>query len=79
MKLGATLHPEPKLAWDFSSGPVVKTSPSNAEGMGSIPGRGTKLPCAVHCGQNIEEEKKKKNLSLTVGDDHRGVYSDSCR
>ena len=78
MKLGGTLQPEPKLAWDFSSGPVVKTSPSNAEGKGSIPGWRTKIPHAVHCGRKIEE-KGKKNLSLTIGDDHIGVYSDSCR
>ena len=32
-----------KLIWgDFPGGPVVKTSPSNAEGTGSIPGRGAK-------------------------------------
>ena len=28
--------------WDFSSGPVVKTSPSNAGGGDSIPVRGAK-------------------------------------
>ena len=28
------------LPWDFPPGPVVKTSPSNARGAGSIPGRG---------------------------------------
>ena len=32
---------------DFSSSPVVKTSPSNARGAGSIPGWGTKIPHAV--------------------------------
>ena len=30
----------------FPGGPVVKTSPSNAEGMGSIPGQGAKIPHA---------------------------------
>ena len=30
----------------FPDGPVVKTSPSNAEGMGSIPGWGVKIPQA---------------------------------
>ena len=29
---------------DFPGGPVVKTSPSNAGGVGSIPVRGTKIP-----------------------------------
>ena len=29
--------------WDFPGGPAVKTSPSNAGGAGSIPGRGAKI------------------------------------
>ena len=29
---------------DFPGAPVVKNSPSNAEDMGLIPGRGTKIP-----------------------------------
>lgn len=32
---------------DFSGGPVVKNMPSNAENMGSIPGRETKMPHGV--------------------------------
>ena len=31
---------------DFPGGPVVKTSPSNAGGVGLIPGRGAKIPHA---------------------------------
>ena len=31
---------------DFPGGPVVETSPSNAGGVGSIPGWGTKIPHA---------------------------------
>ena len=31
---------------DFPDGPVVKTSPSNAGGVGSIPGQGAKIPHA---------------------------------
>ena len=30
--------------WDFPGGPVVKTSPSNAGGTGSISGQGAKIP-----------------------------------
>ena len=30
--------------WGFPGGPVVKTSPSNAGGAGSIPGQGAKIP-----------------------------------
>jgi len=37
-----------KFIWrDFPAGPVVNTSPSNAEGAGSIPGLGTKIPYAL--------------------------------
>ena len=36
-----------KTPWDFPGGPVVKTLPSNAELMDSIPGGGTKIPRAV--------------------------------
>ena len=39
---------------DFPSGPVVKSPPSNAGDMGSIPGRGTKIPHAVQCGQKLK-------------------------
>ena len=33
---------------DFPGGPVVKNPPSNAGDVGSIPGRGTKIPHAGH-------------------------------
>ena len=32
---------------DFGNGPVVKTSPSNARGVGSIPGWGAQTPHAL--------------------------------
>ena len=32
---------------DFPGGPVVKKSPSKAKDVGSIPGRGTKIPHAL--------------------------------
>ena len=35
-----------KMNLDVPDGPVVKTSPSNAEGVGLIPGQGTKIPHA---------------------------------
>ena len=34
-------------SWDFPGNPVVKTSPSNAGGAGSIPGLGAKIPHAL--------------------------------
>ena len=36
-----------KTPWDFPGGPVVKSLPSNAEVMGSVPGGGSKIPCAA--------------------------------
>ena len=33
-----------RVRGDFPGGPVVKTSPSNAGGAGSIPGWGAKIP-----------------------------------
>ena len=43
---------------DFPGGPVVKTSPSNAEGAGSIPGQGAKI---LHASglkkQNIKQKQ----------------------
>ena len=35
-----------RKSWDFPGGPVVKTSPSNEGGAGSIPGQGAKIPHA---------------------------------
>ena len=46
IKRHTALHPEVDLRdspWDFSSCSVVKTSPSKAEGSGSIPGLGDKI------------------------------------
>ena len=40
--------------WNFPGGPVIKTLSFNAEGTGSIPDGGTKIPHATWCGQNIK-------------------------
>ena len=37
--------------WGFSSGPVVKTLSSKAEGMSLISGQGTKIPHGAQCDQ----------------------------
>ena len=37
----------------FPGGPVVKILFSNEGGVGLIPGWGTKVPCAMGCGQKI--------------------------
>ena len=43
---------------DFPGGPVVKTSPSGAEGVGSISGRGAKIPHALWPkNQNIKQKQ----------------------
>ena len=43
---------------DFSGGPVVKTSPSNAGGVGSIPGQGAKIPHALQPkNQNMKQKQ----------------------
>ena len=34
------------FTWDFSGGPVVRSSSFNAEDVSLIPGPGTKTPCA---------------------------------
>ena len=44
--------------WDFPVGPVVQTSPSNAGGVLSIPGQGSKIPHAS--GLKNENIKQKK-------------------
>ena len=47
-----------KMYRDFPGGPVVKTSPSNAGGAGSIPGQGTKIPHASWLkNQNIKQKQ----------------------
>ena len=44
--------------WDFPEGPVVKSSPSNAGGASSIPGRGAKIPHASRPkNQNIKQRQ----------------------
>ena len=38
---------------DSPGGPVAKTAPSNAGGVGSIPGWATKIPQAMWCGKKV--------------------------
>ena len=46
-----------KILRDFPGHPVVKTSPSNAGGAGSIPGRGAKIP---HASWPKNQNRKQK-------------------
>ena len=48
------------LAGTFPGGPAVKNPPCNAGNMGSIPGRGTKIPHAV-------EQTKPKHHNYWIG------------
>ena len=43
---------------DFAGGPMIKTSPSSAEGVGSIPGQGMNY-------QNIKRKQKRNKFSKT--------------
>ena len=44
--------------WDFPGGPVVGTLPSRAAGVGSIPGRGPKIPLASGAkNQNMRQKQ----------------------
>ena len=47
--------------WDFPGNPVVKTSPSIAGGVGSIPGQGAKIPCA-----SWSKREKKRNTEIML-------------
>ena len=38
---------------DFPVGPVVKTLPSNAGDVGSVPGQGSKVPLQWHMAKNF--------------------------
>ena len=51
---------------DFPSGPVVKTSPSNARGMGLIPGRGSKTPHAFRLENQNIRQYSKSNLQSNI-------------
>ena len=49
---------------DFPGGPVVRTGLGafTAGGMGSIPGRGTKIPQATWRGQKKKKKERKKEM-----------------
>ena len=52
---------------DFPGGPVVKTSPSNAGCVGSIPGRGAKIPHALWPkNQNIKQKQYFKKFTEEI-------------
>ena len=68
--LGQRQHPQKYGSWDFPVGPVVKTSPSNARGVGSTPAWRAKIPPAAwpkhrnikqkQCCDRFNKDKKKQ-------------------
>ena len=53
-----------EMTGDFPGGSGVKTSPSNAGGVGSIPGRGAKIPHALWPkNQNIKQKQYYNKLN----------------
>ena len=50
------------MSWDFPGGAIVKTLHFYLRGMGSIPGKGTKIPHAAWHGQ------KNKESTCNAGD-----------
>ena len=59
--LGVTVSLSSLRLWDFPGGPVVKTSPSNTGGMGSVPCQGAKIPHASRRKTKILNKSNKFN------------------
>ena len=59
-------------SWDFPGCPVVKTSPSNAGDMGSIPGQGVKIP---HASQSKHQNTKQKQWCNKFNKNFKMVHS----
>ena len=51
---------------DFPGGPVVKTLPFNARGVGSIPSGGTKIPHAIGCSPRLILKKEQPLLKVKI-------------
>ena len=50
------------MGWDFSGGPVVKASPFNARGVGSIPGWGIKISQAAFGHKKLKKIYKDNEI-----------------
>ena len=48
---------------DFPGDPVVRTSPSSAEDVGSIPGQGAKIP---HTSQPKKHKKRSNSVTNSI-------------
>ena len=49
------------MSWDFPGGAIVKTLHFYLRGMGSIPGKGTKIPHAAWHGQKVKKQINFQN------------------
>ena len=60
----------PTIQWnkpgDFPGSPVVKILPSSAGGTGLIPGRGTRVTCAMVCGKKKKKNKPGHQIHLSL-------------
>ena len=52
----------------------LRLCPSNAEGMGSIPGRGTKIPNGTWCSQKLNKLKKKGREKRRKGKNRQAPF-----
>ena len=59
------------LSRELPGGPVVRTWHSHCQGLGSIPGLGTKVLQAVWCSQKGREKKKKEHCQDSEEITHR--------
>ena len=57
--------------WEFPGGPVVKASPSNAGGVGLIPGLGTKI---THASWPRNQDIKQKHYCNRFNKDLKMVH-----
>ena len=59
-----------RLPEDYPGGPVVKTPCIQCRGCSSIPGQGTKIPCAMWCCQKPKQNKNKdcQKIAYTTKD-----------
>ena len=52
--------------WGFPRGSVLRTWHFHSSGLGSIPGRGTKILQIAWCGQTLKKKEKKKLYILNL-------------
>ena len=67
------MHVKNSVHRDFPGGPVVKTSPSNAEGKSSVPGQRAKIPHASRP-KKTENIKQKQYCNKFNKDFKNGLH-----